>query len=323
MKVFVADNCESHTIIELVSGKAGTYQSPIKGDLFDEVRSLNQSDVVLIPTDSYHFGKYPEYISYVKDLAKLKLVLYSNRGDFPTNLRLQNTLELRVALNPGESQFNKIVVPYNVEPLDALPVRKFQKEPSISFLGYVPIVSPQRIYKAFRQSPTYPVAGNGAAVRHLMSIKASQSNLDIRFARRKQYGIAKSESTQQDSNRREYLNYMASSDFVLCPRGDANQSARFYETLSAGRIPLVPNSNITYPSAMQREQNKVTINLPLIFGSYSKHVSTFWQGISSQNDYDRLQRSIRDLYSKQLEFNAFFHKFFKLSLDELKRQVHM
>ena len=87
MKVFVADNCESHTKIELVSGKAGTYQSPIKGDLFDEVRSLNQSDVVLIPTDSYHFGKYPEYISYVKDLAKLKLVLYSNRGDFPTNLR--------------------------------------------------------------------------------------------------------------------------------------------------------------------------------------------------------------------------------------------
>ena len=156
-----------------------------------------------------------------------------------------------------------------------------------------------------------------------MSIKASQSNFDIRFARRKQYGIAKSESIQQDSNRREYLNYMASSDFVLCPRGDANQSARFYETLSAGRIPLVPNSYITYPSAMQREQNKVTINLPLIFGSYSKHVTTFWQGISSQNDYDRLQRSIRDLYSKQLEFSAFFHKFFNLSLDELKRQVHM
>lgn len=320
MKVFVAENCESHTEIELVSGKTGTYQTPIKSNLFNEVHSLNQSDVVLIPTDSYHFGKYPEYISYIKDLAKLKLVLYSNRGDFPTNLRLQNTLELRVALNPGESQFNKIVVPYNVEPLDALPFRKLQKEPNISFLGYVPVVSPQRICNAFRQSPVHPLAGNGAAVRHLVSLKASQSNLNIKFEKRNQYGIAKSQSSQQDSNRREYLKYMASSDFVLCPRGDANQSARFYETLSAGRIPLVPNSDITYPAPMQRAQYNVIINLPLIFGSYSKPICEYWQGISSQNDYDRLQRSIRDLFSKELEFNAFFHKFFKLPLHELKKQ---
>jgi hypothetical protein len=41
---------------------------------------------------------------------------------------------------------------------------------------------------------------------------------------------------RMDESRREYVENMFGSDYVLCTRGSGNFSIRFYETLSSGRI---------------------------------------------------------------------------------------
>lgn len=319
MRVFVAENCYEHTPIELVSGKTSNYQSPIKKQLFTQVGNLNLCDVVLIPNDSYHFKNYPAYIAYITELAKFKLVIYSNRGDFPTNFKIHNTVELRVAINPGESSANKIIVPYNVEPLHDLPLRKYQRLPNISFMGFIPRISPQRIAKSIKQSPLHPLKGNGAIVRHLLQVRANRSELGIEFEARKQYGITKSGSPLQNKNRLEYLEQISDNDLIFSPRGDANQSARLYEVLSAGRIPVIPNSMIMYPKALRKELNRVAIEVPLLFGNLAKPINAFWGGIQYAHEYEKLQIFIRNFFSTHLEFNQFFSKFFSLSIDEIKK----
>ena len=58
MKIFVADKLENHTEIELISGKVGLFQDAITEKLFEEVRTLEQSDTILVPNDAFYFSKY-------------------------------------------------------------------------------------------------------------------------------------------------------------------------------------------------------------------------------------------------------------------------
>ena len=47
--------------------------------------------------------------------------------------------------------------------------------------------------------------------------------------------------------RREYVENLRECDIALCVRGDANASQRFYEALSASRIPLFLDTDCVLP----------------------------------------------------------------------------
>jgi hypothetical protein len=80
---------------------------------------------------------------------------------------------------------------------------------------------------------------------------------------------------------------------------------------------------MVYPKALQEELSHVAINVPLLFGSFSKPISAFWDGLSNPHEYEKLQLFIRNLFSTHLEFNQFFKNFFNLSLEELKKTAKM
>jgi hypothetical protein len=78
-----------------------------------------------------------------------------------------------------------------------------------------------------------------------VGIKNTEKKLIIR----NKFGAAKAGYTHDEliKNRKEFLNSIQESHIVWAPRGDANQSMRLYEALSAGRVVLVPNSKMTFP----------------------------------------------------------------------------
>ena len=94
-------------------------------------------------------------------------------------------------------------------------------------------------------------------------------------------------------NRSEYVNAINESDFVSCPRGDANQSARFYESLSAGRIPVLPDTSVISPYALGRLTPNYLITFQPCNVRKNALISNYYEAITNQTDYNRLQDELR------------------------------
>ena len=57
----------------------------------------------------------------------------------------------------------------------------------------------------------------------------------------------------------DFDNNMMNSHFNICNRGDGNFSMRFYETLNAGRIPILLNTNMILPLEEEIDWNDIII----------------------------------------------------------------
>lgn len=313
MRLFLAEIDPKLSIIELLTQEIGLYQTPIQGNLLQTVEKLNQSEAILVPHDAYHFSKNKEYIQYLNELSKYRPIIFSDRGDFPKKPKILNSIALRVAINPGESIKRKFVVPYNVLSLQDLPIRPYKVRPQVSFVGYLPRVSIGRFFKSLQQSPLHPLSGNGALVRRVTLRNLEASKLDTKIVSRDSYGANKKTDSNLATTRNEYIQNMTESDFILTPRGDANQSARFYETLSAGRIPIQPNTGQVIP--MPFFLGNCRIDLPLNFSLLSRKslensLLAYWYGIETSDRYTRTQLMIKKYFKDNLEFNGFMQNFF-------------
>lgn len=320
MKIFVADSLPGLPIIELLSQEIGLYQTPIQGNLLQAVDRLNESDAILVPHDAYYFSTKEAYVQYLNELSTHKPIIFSDRGDFPKKPKILNGLALRVAINPGESTKRKIVVPYNVLSLHDLPIRPYKVRPQTSFVGYVPKVTIGRIIKNLQQSPHHPITGNGALVRRITLRNLEASELDINIVARDTYGANKKTDSNLINTRKEYIQNMIESDFILAPRGDANQSARLYETLSAGRIPILPSTKQVLPKPLSQIQSELTVPLNFYLlsrKSFENILLTFWDEIGTNNEYTKIQLMIKSYFDDNLEFNGFMRRFFSSSQDGL------
>lgn len=317
MKLFIAESYANHTMIEIVSGIVGPFQKPITAELFKEAHTIESSDAVLVPHDAHYFHKYPEYLDYLNQISRRKLIIFSDRGDFPKKPTLNNSIALRVAINPGEKLNNKIVIPYNVETLSTLPLRKYSKNPDISFVGFMPKASLGRIYKSALQSPLHVLAGNSAVVRNLAHSKMKRTELNYRFSLRDTYGALNVQPN--DLSRIQYLESISDSDMVLTPRGDANQSARFYEVLSSGRIPIVPDSYIELPKVFKSSDLPI-IHFPLLIGAKDLDfmIQYNWTNILNNENYIRLQRNLRTFFTRNLVFDKFIKNLLNLNIEEFR-----
>jgi hypothetical protein len=316
LRIFVAESLKNHTEIELISGKVGLFQEAINEKLFKEAKTLEQCDSILVPHDAFHFNQYSDYLKYLNQLSAKKPLIYSDRGDFPKKPKIINSVALRVAINPGESTKNKIVVPYNVESLSYLPLRHYAPSPVISFMGFMPHISPQRILQAGRQSPTYPIQGNGAVIRRISHKALLRSGLDYRFVLRNSYGALESKNVLD--NRAAYLEILSESDYVSSPRGDANQSARFYETLSAGRIPLIRNSSMHQPSSLVSSGKTISpgLTVPTLAANLHKKVMENWLQIGDSNSYRKQQLELREYYEREVSFIPFMRRMFLMDFSD-------
>ena len=109
---------------------------------------LTNSDAVLVPYDLVHWYKNKVYITYLKSLAKKKKLIILNTGDFISKIRnLENTIYLRISLNPGEYSPNTIIIPCEIEPM--VTARSFKPEFNISFIGYFPRIFSRRLFAIY------------------------------------------------------------------------------------------------------------------------------------------------------------------------------
>lgn len=78
-----------------------------------------------------------------------------------------------------------------------------------------------------------------------------------------EFNVWNTSETELDVRAKDYANILGSSQFVLCPRGIGTSSLRLYETLEAGRVPViisdqwVPPEETDWGFALQVKENRI------------------------------------------------------------------
>ena len=283
---------------------------------FNFTSDINKASLILIPSDIWNWRNNKEYISFLKNLSLKKPLLITNSTDFYTKRPIQNAIYLRYALNPGENAPNTIVVPYPIKPIYA--ARSITPDFSISFSGYVPDRFIGRFFRAAKNSPLHPIKGNGSIVRKLMIYKMKNTNLELRLKILSNYSGHYFRFEELNSNLyNSFVESITRSRYVLCPRGDANQSQRFFEVLSAGRIPIMINSDIVMPKNNLLDLNRVFINLNISESTkvWERKIRQFNQTIHSDEKFMEISKKIVHIYENELSYFIFISRIFKNYLE--------
>lgn len=82
--------------------------------------------------------------------------------------------------------------------------------------------------------------------RLLQKLRAN-SVIQTTFLTRELYHYKLPEGTEKTSRRSEFLQNLEQNPYSVCVRGTGNYSIRLFETLAAGRIPIILNSNMVFP----------------------------------------------------------------------------
>lgn len=273
--------------------------------------SLMDSDAVVVPFDLGYWYKNKDYVDYLKSLAKHKKLIILNTTDFINKtIRIKNAIFLRPFLNPGEFAKDVIVIPYEIEPL--LSARTKNPKFIVSFMGYIPRISPIRIFYSIKNSYNHPVLGNGSIVRRLMILKIRKAKFPIDIVPRNKFSGWKRDSSESTiQNRAQYIKLIEDSRYILCPRGDGNQSIRFYETLSAGRVPIILDSRIVFPLSESIDLRKFIIMFQVneSIDAWNEKIIEFESSLSDDN-FKILSQEICNIYDKYFSYYNFYKNLF-------------
>jgi hypothetical protein len=271
--------------------------------------NLDLADAVLIPHDIWYLRNNLEYLTYIKKISKVRPTLIFNLGDWPIYIGRRNLIYFQAYVELNLRNKRIIQVPYNTElfrGLKNITVENFSKS---SFVGFVPKFGLRRTLNGFKTMPYSPIKSNSFFVRHLMIFKLKRLN-NTQIIKRAKFGAAKGFNNKQlVENRKEYINSIAENQFIWCPRGDANQSKRFYEALSAGRVALVPDSNMKYPYYLCN-RHKIFVLEVKWYANWGNLLENYSRKFEV-NDWQNLEQEMQNIYKFILHYPRFMENVLK------------
>jgi len=305
--------------VDIFGGASGIFAGNIPR--LDEFFDPSDFDAWICPHDLFDTWKDEDYISYLNRLAEEKTVFLFNRGDFARHFCHPNVISLQTSIEPGFrcTKHRTIIVPYNVKMLTPFASREYLPKPVISFMGYVPKVTPGRIFRSFWPFPPKLIQRNGALIRRVgLSQIARFPNSKV-TSRTEYSGTHKAHS--RDKNlRRLYEESIIDSDLVFCPRGDGNMSQRFYEAIASGRVPIVPNSTMLFPKFEGETLSKSIIELDSLSINLRSSVMKFWNRLNEES-YHELQKKLETTFREHLSYEKYILKLFKSRLEDIEKFV--
>jgi hypothetical protein len=312
MKFYLLDGCCDAPLADLFGGPLQIFQNnaPDLSRFF--VDRFNSSDVLFVPNDAMHLCE--DYRNFISSLASKNRIFVLNRGDRPVFFKERNIYSLQNSITFRKSQ-NVILLPYNILPVESKKVNILHREPIASFVGYVPKSILSRFVNNLPHSIVQPLSSNGPLIRKLMVSDLRNSNLRTILITRSHYGGAESLLDRPEIFREEFVDSIQSSQYVFCPRGDANASQRLFETLSAGRIPVVPNSKAKLPYIFDSSHPLTLLEYKPLFESGSKVVLRHWETIDKRG-LETIFENNRMFFQRNWEYGKFFNNLLGLETIE-------
>lgn len=300
-----------------ISNAFSFYRSPV----FEIVSEPGAADYFLIPHDYFFIQNERKYLDNFISLAEInhKPILVFTHSDYVKKIPIENSVVFRTSQYRYNKKPNEIIMPAYAEDLSAgkpIVLRHKNSKPTAGFCGWADFQNlKQRAVFFAKYAAARIFNGNPANVhglwfrRRAIRVLEHSSLVRTNFIIRKSFSSHKNTiSLPPEEARREYIENINQSDFILAVRGGGNFSLRFYEALSLGRIPLFVDTDCVLPLENEIDYKNFVLfvdyrNLDKIDGI----LSDFYQRFDDEK-FIEMQKKAREAFENYLRIDSFFRR---------------
>lgn len=289
---------------------------------------LDEADIALFPFDLFN-------VLGVRSLSSdaLTAIIDSNRErglrtvcvmwsdySWPLTIGQPHALILRSSMIRGLDYTEEFPIPTNFGTNDldlyADPGCVYSSRPRIGFMGSVSHLADgtnaplgddsTTIFSGFEKSDAVanPIVRTpiniGTVIRNrgLATLRKSRI-IDADIVTRDVYfGIYPAD--ERTKMRREYVEHMMRNDYIFCPRGAGNYSTRLFETVAAGRIPILIDTHLVMPFADVIPWQEIAVWVPISeIDRLDEKVLEFHARLG-ESGYRALQTQLRNIFEQYL-----------------------
>jgi hypothetical protein len=272
------------------------------------------------------YAHTPELLSNVQNhideankAGKQTVLYFGHDNDHPISEFLNgNPIVFRHSMSKNFNYQNEFIVPPNVNNFrDSIREIKglgWKPVPKVSFMGWAraakPVVdktfttriAPAKGLVSSMVFPTPPSIGTVLRKRAIEIIETDKQ-IESNFTIFGQYFPHYSEEFKQE-NANEYLKSMSDTHYVLAIRGCGNFSFRLFETLAAGRIPIMVDTNQHLPFEDEIPWKELGVWVPFEkFNSINEYIHDFHNRLN-KSAFDKLSYENEQIYEKYLSREA-------------------
>lgn len=258
-------------------------------------------------------------------LAQGKTLVVFIGGDLSHNIFLDGVVVCKGSQYRSLMRENEVLIPPFAEDLGAqagVELRTKSGLPTVSFCGWAGFKSMWARVKyvtrlaaiillAFAR-PSVTVYKKGVYWRRrAMRVLAGVQDIKTHFIVRRSFsGNSKTIDLDTDRARREYVDSIAASDYVLAPKGDGNFSVRFYEALSLGRLPILIDTDTPLPLEHEIQYDRFIVRVPYQQVSQIGEYVLRHYAAMDEEAFRQAQRDARQAYEQFLRYDVFFEQLF-------------
>lgn len=275
----------------------------------------------------------PQFKTAVESLIHLarkhnKRIIVFHFSDVDKKINLPNSLVFRTSLYGKQRGNNEFAIPSNKgDLLKEYRGGKFHErsklpKPTVSFTGSSRPLNPNLmdlvrgamnvLNSISGQKKTYLLqryAWNSGQILRRKAMKKLMRNDGIKTHFKIMVRRFFPQKTRSETDRLEFVESIFNSDYVLCARGAGNYSYRFYETLSAGRIPIFVNTDCVLPLDDIIDWKKYCVWIEEDELEKIDELLLEFHDSLSEDDFIELQIKIRNLWLEWIQDKAFLSKF--------------
>lgn len=298
------------------------YTAPV----FSIVNDPAVADYFLIPHEFYFFRNDAGYLQAHVDLSKKyqKEILIFTHSDYDQEIKLPNAIVFRISQYGYKKKANEILMPpYAEDLLGSAPLSIRHKQPEklvIGFCGWANLTNMRDKVGYYVKLSTHVakqfLTGNQQmAVRRsgiwfrkkALKVLQKSSRVRTNFLIRDSFsGHRFTMKLDPIIARQEYISNMLNSDLALAVKGGGNNSLRFYEALSLGRVPLLLDTDCILPLADIINYKEFVLFVD--FRELDKIdviAADFYQKLSAE-DWLEMQTKARAAFVNYLRIDSFF-----------------
>lgn len=293
------------------------------------VTDIHHADYVLFPhTVKSKRDPLLTEVERAKTLAKTagKRLIVSVGGDLSHDIFIRDAIVLKGSQYASLKRNNEIIVVPSAEDFaDTMPIvpREKGERPVVSFCGWAGFPSPAAYCKyaarnaalesaaLLMRQPKLRARKKGLYWRRRALRALRDPRIDLRAIVRNSFSAnAKTIRIDPSSARKEYIQNMFDSDFVLAPKGDGNFSVRFYEALSMGRIPVLIDTDVVLPLQNLIAYEGFILRVPMKdVPRLADIIHSFYTSLAP-GEFLKMQQRARDAFVRYLRIDSFFNELF-------------
>lgn len=287
--------------------------------------NLHRADMVLAPYPHAWFMRHDNALfdECIRTAREANLpILVDGMGDIEYPINAQNAYVLRCSGYHFLPERGRIDIPHFADDLlercrgGKLEVRsKEEGKPVVGFAGWATLSPVQHLRTVIKELPVrlrgivdtrYRACTKGVLWRAKSIQLLARSPLVTLYARSRTSfsGSSKTAEGDQRALREQMVDTIVQSDYALDVRGDANNSARLFEILSLGRIPVIVDTERNFPFSDKVDYSSFALIVDFRdIKKLPERIAEFHRDVSPER-FVEMQKNARDAYVRYFRVDA-------------------